>query len=52
MPDALPGLLLRPLGRVPYEPTFEAMRTHTQQRGPDSPDEIWLCQHQIGRAHV
>ncbi len=45
MPDALPGLLLRPLGRVPYEPTFEAMRTHTQQRGPDSPDEIWLCQH-------
>jgi len=45
MPDALPGLLLRPWGQVDYGPTFEAMRAYTQQRGHDSADEIWLCQH-------
>jgi len=45
MPDALPALLLRPLGLVAFEPTFEAMRAYTQQRDPSSPDEIWLCQH-------
>ena len=42
---SLPDLLLRPLGQVDYLPTFEAMRAYTQQRGPSSPDEIWLCQH-------
>ncbi|KJS77283.1 MAG: lipoate--protein ligase [Comamonadaceae bacterium BICA1-1] len=45
MPAPLPDLLLRRLGQVAYLPTFEAMRTYTQQRGPDSADEIWLCQH-------
>ncbi len=33
------------LGRVPYEPTFEAMKRHTEARTPDTPDEIWLCEH-------
>ncbi|MDO9611803.1 MAG: lipoyl(octanoyl) transferase LipB [Serpentinimonas sp.] len=45
MPAPLPDLLLRRLGQVAYLPTFEAMRTYTQQRVPDSADEIWLCQH-------
>jgi len=45
MPSSPAALLLRPLGLVAYEPTFEAMRAYTQQRGPDSADEIWLCQH-------
>ncbi|MEW5886331.1 MAG: lipoyl(octanoyl) transferase LipB [Pseudomonadota bacterium] len=38
-------LILRSLGTVDCAPTLQAMRTHTQQRGPDSPDEIWFCQH-------
>jgi len=38
-------LLLRQLGRVEYLPTLQAMRAFTQQRGPDSADEIWLCEH-------
>lgn len=33
------------LGRVPYLPTFEAMKAFTQARGPDTPDELWICEH-------
>jgi len=29
-----------------YEPVWQAMRAHTEARTPDSPDEIWLLQHQ------
>ena len=32
-------------GRVSYEPTYEAMRAFTAQRGADTPDELWLCEH-------
>jgi lipoyl(octanoyl) transferase len=32
-------------GRVPYEPTYEAMREFTAARTPRSEDEIWLCEH-------
>jgi len=28
-----------------YEPVWRAMRAFTEQRGPDSADEIWLLQH-------
>lgn len=48
MPDvSAPPSPLRPqhLGRVPYEPVFEAMRTWTEARQPDTPDELWLCEH-------
>ena len=38
-------LLVRPLGRVDYLPTFEAMRAFTEARGADTPDELWLCEH-------
>jgi len=33
------------LGRVEYAPTLDAMRTFTESRGADTPDEIWLCEH-------
>jgi lipoyl(octanoyl) transferase len=36
---------LRRLGRVDYGPTYEAMRSFTEARTPDTPDEIWLCEH-------
>lgn len=34
------------LGRVDYAATLEAMRRFTEQRGPDTPDRIWLCEHE------
>jgi lipoyl(octanoyl) transferase len=33
------------LGRVEYLPTYQAMRAFTEARGPDTPDELWLCEH-------
>jgi lipoyl(octanoyl) transferase len=32
-------------GRVPYEPTYEAMRDFTAARTPQAPDELWVCEH-------
>ena len=37
--------LLKYLGRVEYEPTWHAMQAFTAERGPDTPDEIWLLEH-------
>jgi lipoyl(octanoyl) transferase len=36
---------LRQLGRVDYLPTYEAMQAFTAARAPDTPDELWLCEH-------
>lgn len=36
---------LRQLGRVDYLPTYEAMQAFTAARTPDTPDELWLCEH-------
>jgi lipoyl(octanoyl) transferase len=33
------------LGRVDYAPTYQAMQDYTAQRGPDTPDTLWLCEH-------
>lgn len=33
------------LGRVDYEPTWLRMREFTEQRTPETPDEIWLLEH-------
>ena len=41
--DAQPSL--HRLGRVDYLPTLDAMRSFTEARTPDTPDEIWLCEH-------
>ncbi|MBB4842992.1 lipoyl(octanoyl) transferase [Paucibacter oligotrophus] len=38
-------ILVKTLGRVDYAATVEAMRSFTDGRGPDTPDEIWLCEH-------
>jgi lipoyl(octanoyl) transferase len=36
---------IRLLGRVDYLPTYEAMQAFTAARLPDTPDELWLCEH-------
>ena len=36
---------LRWLGRVAYEPTWRAMQQFTETRTADTPDEIWLLEH-------
>lgn len=33
------------LGSVPYEPTWRAMQRFTDERGPNTPDEIWMVEH-------
>ncbi|MEJ6006035.1 lipoyl(octanoyl) transferase LipB [Paucibacter sp. AS339] len=38
-------IVVKNLGRVDYAPTVEAMREFTESRGPDTPDELWLCEH-------
>ena len=44
-----PMLHIRRLGRVPYEPTWHAMRDQTLARtgdaGAEAPDELWLLEH-------
>jgi lipoyl(octanoyl) transferase len=37
--------VLRWLGLVDYEPTWRAMQTQVDARGPDSPDEFWFLEH-------
>jgi lipoyl(octanoyl) transferase len=34
------------LGRLDYEPCWRAMQRYTQERGPDSVDQIWLLEHE------
>jgi lipoyl(octanoyl) transferase len=36
---------IRRLGRVDYLPTYEAMRAFTEARTPDTPDQLWVCEH-------
>ena len=40
-----PGPRVRWLGRVDYEPTWRAMQRFTDERGPLTPDELWLLEH-------
>jgi lipoyl(octanoyl) transferase len=37
--------ILKWLGRAEYEPTWRAMQAFTEQRGPETPDEIWFLEH-------
>ncbi|KAB2898074.1 MAG: lipoyl(octanoyl) transferase LipB [Dokdonella sp.] len=39
-------VLVRRLGRQPYVPVWHAMQAFTDARGPDTPDELWLLQHE------
>jgi lipoyl(octanoyl) transferase len=36
---------IQQLGRVDYLPTAEAMQAFTEARTPDTPDELWVCEH-------
>lgn len=38
-------LFVRHLGRADYRATWEAMRTFTDTRTPDTADELWLLEH-------
>ncbi len=38
-------MLLRQLGLVDYLPTYEAMQAFTATRTPETPDQLWLCEH-------
>ncbi|NCN44036.1 MAG: octanoyltransferase [Piscirickettsiaceae bacterium CG_4_9_14_3_um_filter_43_564] len=38
-------ILIKTLGITPYETTWQAMQTFTNQRTSETADEIWLCQH-------
>jgi lipoyl(octanoyl) transferase len=42
---AVPEPVLCDLGLVEYEPTWRAMQRFTDERGPQTPDEIWLLEH-------
>ncbi|HEX5693188.1 MAG TPA: lipoyl(octanoyl) transferase LipB [Arenimonas sp.] len=37
--------LVRELGRQAYGPVWRAMQRFTDARGPDTPDELWLVEH-------
>jgi len=39
-------LLIRTLGLQAYMPIWQAMQSFTEQRTPDTPDEIWLLEHE------
>ncbi|MEY2685913.1 MAG: hypothetical protein RL375_111 [Pseudomonadota bacterium] len=38
-------MLIRSLGRQPYSPIFDAMRAFSDARTADTPDELWVCEH-------
>ena len=42
----IPPLIVRGFRRADYRTTLEAMRTFTQARTPETPDEIWLVEHE------
>jgi len=46
--DALSGphCFVRDLGRQPYEPVWRAMQRFTDARTEDTPDELWLVEHE------
>ncbi len=38
-------MIIRSLGRVDYQQTWEAMRAFTDGRTPETEDELWVCEH-------
>ncbi len=38
--------VVRDLGRQPYEPVWRAMQRFTDARDADTPDELWLVEHE------
>ena len=44
-PRPIPPHIVRDLGLVEYEPTWRAMQRFTDERGAETPDEIWFLEH-------
>ncbi|NVK42713.1 MAG: lipoyl(octanoyl) transferase LipB [Oceanospirillaceae bacterium] len=44
--SATDTLILRELGQVEYQSTWQRMQTFTDTRDADTPDEIWLLEHE------
>jgi lipoyl(octanoyl) transferase len=40
-----PPVVIEHLGQVDYEPTWRAMQKFTDERTPETPDEIWFLEH-------
>ncbi len=38
-------MIIRQLGRVDYQQTWEKMRAFTDARTPETEDELWVCEH-------
>ena len=38
-------MIIRQLGRVDYQATWEKMRAFTDARTPETEDELWVCEH-------
>ncbi len=38
-------IVVKPLGRVDYAPTYDAMRAFTAARGAETQDELWIVEH-------
>ena len=38
-------MIVKVLGRADYLPTYQAMQAFTAARTPDTPDELWICEH-------
>jgi len=38
-------MIVRPLGQVAYQPTYDAMVALTAARTADTADELWVCEH-------
>ena len=38
-------MLVRSLGLVSYDTTYQAMQAFTAERTNDTPDELWICEH-------
>jgi len=43
--DAVTTAFVRHLGRQPYEPVWRAMQRFTDARDADTPDELWVVEH-------
>ena len=41
----LPEAVIRRLGLVDYQPTWDAMKRFTDERSAETPDEIWFLEH-------
>src|SRR6186713_1500517 len=40
-----PAAVIRRLGLVEYQPTWDAMKRFTEERTPETADEIWFLEH-------